>query len=1296
MGAMLYGYLFVEGQDIRLSPSTGTPTPAYHSPGTPGQLSNALLASSQARSPSSSISFSSELPMSSPQKVRPPQHRQLSRLRSNADTSSLNHRANHNVLNRPPLANGGTSTRSSDALSDDLLKPPSSVSSFPMPERSSSTTTFLPPASPPINNTTGADEQAFLFTPLRKLSGLVYPPTKAGDTDVGDVFGAPTSLAVAGVIVVGTESGYVLVFSFDQDLRGVCGSEAQSKISGAVTALAISADHTFVCAGHSSGYIHLYDIAGPTPVLARTVPPLKYTPAVLAGFKEGHLASSQITHVGFVGLRHTAIVSSDVRGLTFYHALGKVLGLDSRDVVRLLGKYPLPEGHIGERGKKTWWDRGSSRDKELPLPEITGRKPTTTLDMQPLPLGSQKHWTDDYKLVAILGTTKLVIVGLKPEARTWWRYLLPEHPEETADSKVWESVGVLAWFPSFLSEMSDTIGSDQVEAGPILAWTWGKLLRFATIDGPTHISNKSTSKVQDVINGGTKGDTEMTFRVCGEWNCDENILAIQWWNNKTVILLTATYLSIFDRNSSTIIGRELIDTSSFISQNLSHSALKLYSSGEKLSRSFSRSVKVFKSKVFLLTSYEIRVGTIQTWADRILHLVQSGKVIDAIVTTTSYLGGRTDSTTLQLPSNPDTRNEIVAIRLEEIVKASVSYVFSETRMMEDASGNGVDRTGEIRSLVPACVRACILMDKTYLLWDIVWEFYQSNGIAGIFLEQIEPFLLNGDIDWMPPLITQAIISLHEERNELEQVEKIIWHIPPDCLDIHQALSLCEKRHLYDALIYIFSRAVKDFVGPIVVLINIIRKVAQQQLRSWRASLDEQSASVDSYLSSDKLSPTHEPDVLVRAAYKIFPYLSHSLTGYGYPSLLPLPNDDALLARASLYGFVFSGSTISWPHFGGKPVLISEDEGYVEPPYPYLRLLLHFDSEAILDVLDLAFEDPYLDDEDVADRPVDRQTIINVLLDIAAHDSQPPSLSASDRTLINIFVARNLPKYPQFIHLPSSVLSQILMELVADADVSTRDDRQLAVEYLLSVYQRDLSASNLIPLFHGAGFYRVLRSWYRSQKQWPQLLRTFLEDSDLLPAELFSHLHHTLDAALHETDSPSTKETGGVLLEAIEDLAERDLRCAVLLINSFFPSLHGEVVSRLSHTRHTQYRYLRTLLHPAEDDNKTNELPLDFRDNPPELNAASRFRYIELLCEFDPEGVIPYLAIESRDILQEPGVLESCKRHEALEAAVWLLDTIDHTSEAFSLLRDTSRSDPFLTSALIYARGIQGSAALAPI
>jgi hypothetical protein len=154
----------------------------------------------------------------------------------------------------------------------------------------------------------------------------------------------------------------------------------------------------------------------------------------------------------------------------------------------------------------------------------------------PLPLGTAPHPTDAYNIVALLTPTKLVVVGLKPAPRTWFKC-----PHETPSEDVRPSSksksrmrGTLAWFPSVLPQSIDKV--DQVlpeqkltPTTPTLVYCWGNSLRLIRVwETKTKQSarNPRSGKTTEVEMG------QIVFESAGKWEVagGEAVLAIQWLN----------------------------------------------------------------------------------------------------------------------------------------------------------------------------------------------------------------------------------------------------------------------------------------------------------------------------------------------------------------------------------------------------------------------------------------------------------------------------------------------------------------------------------------------------------------------------------------------------------------------------------------------------------------------------------------------------------------------------------------------------------------------------------------------
>lgn len=203
--------------------------------------------------------------------------------------------------------------------------------------------------------------------------------------------------------------------------------------SGAITSIAISADHLIIAGGHENGSIFTWETA-------RVARPFLHIPSLepaqmVSRTVDGHVPNIPIRHLGFLGTRHTALVSADDRGMAFSHLATRGLGAVGRAVrtTRILGRYP---NDISKSGKQ--------------------RKPSTVLAFSSLPLGNVERGTDTLGLTAMLTPYLLVIVSTTPVAQTQHKV---SRPKEVAAHSAMS--GCLAWFPAVKLKVKDPkTGSD--------------------------------------------------------------------------------------------------------------------------------------------------------------------------------------------------------------------------------------------------------------------------------------------------------------------------------------------------------------------------------------------------------------------------------------------------------------------------------------------------------------------------------------------------------------------------------------------------------------------------------------------------------------------------------------------------------------------------------------------------------------------------------------------------------------------------------------------------------------------
>lgn len=151
---------------------------------------------------------------------------------------------------------------------------------------------------------------------------------------------------------------------------------------------------------------------------------------------------------------------------------------------------------------------------------------------------------------------------------------------------------------------------------------------------------------------------------------------------------------------------------------------------------------------------------------------------------------------------------------------------------------------------------------------------------------------------------------------------------------------------------------------------------------------------------------------------------------------------------------------------------------------YTKLLLDYDASGLFSALNEGFEDDFLNEDD----EISRQIVVNTLLNVYTKEK------FENRTFLNIFLGRQLPKYPQYLLLPGSRIQKIIEELCLP-DQGFHDERELAILCLLSIYKPS-DLNELIARLSDGGFWLAIEQIYRSKQNWNGLALLQLKSPDV--------------------------------------------------------------------------------------------------------------------------------------------------------------------------------------------------------
>lgn len=959
------------------------------------------------------------------------------------------------------------------------------------------------------------------FRPLRKISAQC------------ERYGNVSNLCVSGgIIVIGFDSGLTVVFDLLQRIRCTCASEdAYGDNQHKVTALDISHDASFLAVGHASGHIFLYDLFEPKEP-ARHVPPID-THALATGIGEGHLPGVPILHIHFVGTRKTGFISADANGVCFYHSLGRILGMASNDTLRVYGQY-----------------RGSP-----PISSVLS-----------LPVGNTKHASDDYNFIALLLQDKMLLIGLQPSAKTWYR-VVANRPGETA---------AMAWFPTTLI--------DGRVCHPMLAFSFANELRVLHVRSVRVKKNQNPYFLPSAI---MLSEETLT-------PAPDPITGIHWVHRSLLLVVTtqAWYLYDFRKRCYT--------------EWQPHDPL-LHENDEAGCQT--QGFSIWRSKAFLLAD-GLYTGDFVPWDARLRELEEDHDYLSAIRLGLALYDGTELGSGIGLPDPPSQQQATIAFTIQDVINKAAPQILSHRK--------------DAKEFVRLCAQFAIATQQFDYLFGELYAIYESYSLDATFVHEIEEFIISGYIRAPSPSIMKQLLTYKDEIHDYSKMEQLILHVDPLYLDLDQTMALCINHNLWDGLAYICEEVLQDYATPAARILHHLHSV-------YMFVSDEES----------KTKPFKSSNIPEQSVYAIFHIISARYRGLKYPSMEPLPRKMAVLAVQSLNKLLFSQ----------YPIALPDEESvntWEEKLYPYLRIIMIFDAEAFLNVLDISFEHDFFGDEDESEL-LSRSAIMNILYHLCLTDELP----GSSVLFTALFAARNSAKYPQFLSV-SDTHADWLFNTLTHAGTH-QEDCEFALECLLSIHPITFTQAHLNMLEHN-GFWNVYEAALKKMKKYDILIKHYMLDQDgehHKPGQLLDRVTNLFSIpALQQHEN--WRKLENVFLESVPDVPESLLSDVTRIVISYFCSCDISVLEKLSDTPHHQYLYL---------------LPFFTLENgiARETSMILRSKWIDLVAEYCPALLIRQLDSHPAAFFDLDQVCEVCKQHGFGDALIWAYDRLGQSDRAMDVL-----------------------------
>ncbi|XP_066928995.1 vacuolar protein sorting-associated protein 8 homolog [Clytia hemisphaerica] len=792
-------------------------------------------------------------------------------------------------------------------------------------------------------------------------------------------------------------------------------------------------------------------------------------------------------------------------------------------------------------------------------------------------------------LLAMASLTKVIVVNMKPKPVPVFTQKL-SGPENTLPHLSWH----------FMLAEVEPNGKQVV---PVLALARHQTIQFFKV---------------------VKVEESFVFTPTLKMMLDYTLISMHWLNSQTIITIDALE-RIHTIDIKTQEELECLDLAS-VQLVYGSSYFKSLSTGGNVSEALKRasvqvcyqSVQCFSGQLLILGTKSVHCLTLRHWQDRLEFFVKRNEFLEALKLAELFYTDK-GKAVVGLTNNKEQRRSVVA---EEIVNILLSYIdIAMTVNCPKTHDDGI-LAPYFRALVAPSINYCLLINDLDLLFTAVYERFSDDAVAKRgFLEGLEMYILDSKIKFLTPVVMQDLIEHYESTDQVDKIQACFVHLDLSTVDIDNLVRLCWAHKLYDLVIYVFNKGLRDYLTPLEKLIKILHDALQ--------NTDGPLSFVDNQLGCT-----------------ILVYLSCCLAGNQYP----IGQIDANLVQ-EVKSDIFTSIIIKR----------SEHADFHET-YPHVRTLLLFDTREFLNVLSIAFEEKEFEPESEAvavGALSKRQKIVDVLLQVMVNN---PAFSPSLVGALFTFIARQMAKHEGSIHVNKLLFEQVLEYLTNPDEEKRHEEREQALlELLAAGGLKQFPDEQVLALSESAKFYRVCEIIYKKKRQHGKVLSCYSRD----PArrlQIFEYIDQTLvDDSFTDLER---EEFSAAVLEVTNDLVLINSLKFARLIMKHFTEMTNKVVHGLKDQPEIQYTFLKGVFEAKSGYSKDDAKKVAKRAK---IDHDVHERFIELMCFYEPERVLRYL--QNSDTYRLEQALAIVQANKIVHAAAYLLERMGDVESAFKLLHD---------------------------
>ena len=746
------------------------------------------------------------------------------------------------------------------------------------------------------------------------------------------------------------------------------------------------------------------------------------------------------------------------------------------------------------------------------------------------------------------------------------------------------------------------VGEGEMVLDPVLAFGWGKNVRF-----------------MQLINRGSK---PTIFTTLGTYKSKVPIITIRWLSDRVIMTMDRQErIHVIDVTAMTLV--DIVDLTRVqltFNDKFSIAQCKFKKRDPRAPslKAYDQSIASIHCNIYLLGMNSVHLINIMTWQERISFLTSQNKFVPALELAMSFHEDKALAVAA-MPKGRQQRKGVTREKLLNLLQAYAGLTLKAKQTNDFAYYSGVGRI---------CIQYCYKLDAKELLFGGIYTSFAANPLARrAFLELLEPMILDNKIQALSPIVMKDMVDHYQQSNQLRRLEECIMHLDVRNLDLHTFVVLCWTHGLYDAMIYVYNHGLNDYTTPLKELLTLLTS----SIKSLKTRTGGKAGNAAPLLSKE-----HQA-----LGYKLLLYTSFCLSGKAFPTGEIAP----VLANR-----------VKWEVYHN----IVSREG--DPPFPYIRTLVQFDTREFLNVLSLAFEEADSGRGNDTKSLPKQQVVVDRLLEIMVTEPQRQGVSLFSPEQVGqlfTFLARQIARHKQKIHVDTKMFDTALGYLSNPDDTTQHEERQQALLELLNMNKSPWGPfsdpKRLLKSAKEAKFYRVMQLIYERQGEHHRILDCYMLDTGR-QVQSFSFIHHTLkNGAIKPSERSRIRE---LVVTKIAALTRIDPAGTARLLMVDFMNVIKPIVATLNSQEKIQYNLLHGIF-TTRDSIDDDELAI-----PDEVQE----RYIELLCKMLPAQVYPYLR-ESNDYrLAE--TLELTRKYRITDATAWLLERKGDLPGAYALIHGT--------------------------